>query len=116
LRYPVVVDGDFVAEVSRLVVGDGVGRRRRRLSEQQRRRTQPQTPHAPRVLQKLQARLLAPLSASVLEPHLHARLGQVDAQRHLFAQKHVRVVRLLEQRLQFLQLLRRERRPVATLL
>lgn len=47
--------------------------------------------------------------------YLHPGLRQVDAKRHFFAEEYIRVVRLLEQRLQFLQLLWSERRSVATL-
>ena len=47
--------------------------------------------------------------------YLNPRLRQIDAQRHFLAEEHVRIMRLLEQRLQLLQLLWRERRSVATL-
>lgn len=47
--------------------------------------------------------------------HLDARLAEADAQRDLLAQKDIRIVCLLEERLQFLQLLWRERGPIAAL-
>lgn len=74
-----------------------------------------QTSHPPRVLQELQSRVLPPLGASILKPHLHPSLAEADPERHLLAEEDVRVVRLLEQRLQLLQLLGRKGRPVATL-
>jgi hypothetical protein len=47
--------------------------------------------------------------------YLDASLRQVDPQGHLLAQEYIGVVRLLKQRLQFLQLLRSESSSVPAL-
>lgn len=47
--------------------------------------------------------------------YLHPGLGQTDPHRDLLPEEHVRIMRLLEQRLQLLQLLRTERRPIPAL-
>ena len=54
---------------------------------------------------------LPPLGAAVLEPHLDARLAQLQPQRQLFAREHVRVGRALERSFQLFQLIRSECRP-----
>jgi hypothetical protein len=60
--------------------------------------------------------LLPPLGPPVLEPHLDARLGQVDPEGQLLAEEHVGVVGLVEGPLQLLQLVVGEGRPVSALL
>ena len=47
--------------------------------------------------------------------YLNPRLRQIDTQSHFLAQEHIWIMRLLEQRLQFLQLLWSERRSIAAL-
>lgn len=47
--------------------------------------------------------------------YLHPGFGQANPERDLLPQEHVRIVSLLEERLQLLQLLRTERRPVPPL-
>ena len=53
---------------------------------------------------------------AVLEPDLHARLGQADLHRNLLAHEDVRVARLHEQRLEHVELRACERRALAPLL
>ena len=55
-------------------------------------------------------------SPAVLEPDLHARLGQADLHGDLLAHEDVRVARLHEQRLEHVELRACERRALAPLL
>jgi hypothetical protein len=48
-------------------------------------------------------------------PYLDPSFGQVDPEGDLLAEKYIRVMRLLEQRLQFLQLLRSESSSISAL-
>lgn len=60
--------------------------------------------------------VLATLSASILEPDLYPRLAEAEPLAQLFPHKRIGVVRLVEESLEFGQLLDREIRPRSPLL
>lgn len=60
--------------------------------------------------------LLATLGPPVLEPDLHARLGQVDLQSHLLAHENVRIAGFAEEGLENVELRAGEGGPFAALL
>lgn len=53
---------------------------------------------------------------SFLSTHLHAGLGEIDFQRHLFAHEYVRVASFGKQRLQNVELCARKSSPLSSLL
>lgn len=79
------------------------------------RRVRHGQPHGA-VASRATGQLLAEPSPAVAEPHLDPRLRQLGTLGQLLPRVDVRVLRPFERLLQFVQLLRRERRPTPALL